>query len=82
MQYKSILFLTRFKCDFMELISCDAVKLNDWFVKASIVNGETICIILYHDNSERTIIKYFDDEEKAYIFVNALTSKMISDESV
>ena len=66
----------------MELISCDTVKLNDWMVKASIVNGETICIVLYHYNSERTIIKYFDDEEKAYNFINNLTNKMISDESV
>lgn len=66
----------------LELVSMDTVKVNDWMVKASIVNSDTICVILYHYDSERTIVKYFDDEEEAYRFITSLTSRTIDDSLV
>lgn len=56
-----------------ELFSFNTVLLENWFVKASISNADTICVLMMNIESEELVVGFFTDEVKANDFVNFWT---------
>ena len=51
------------------LISLDPVELNDWVVRTSVLNNKIICMILYNVVDFSCMVRYFDDEVSAHLFL-------------
>lgn len=50
-------------------VSISPVSLNDWLIQGSVLNNDTICIIMHHEQLLKTLIRYFTDEVQANEFV-------------
>lgn len=50
-------------------VSVNPVFLDDWSVQGSVLNNDTICIIMTHVETLKTHIRFFEDELKANMFV-------------
>lgn len=50
-------------------VSVSPVAISDWIIQGSVLNNDAICIIMYHSETLKTIIRYFTDEVKANEFV-------------
>jgi hypothetical protein len=55
-----------------KLVTITPVQFNDWIVQASVLDNDSICVIVYHRNNLRCFVQFFDDEEKANIFVRSI----------
>lgn len=53
----------------MKLVSLKPIYMNGWVVQSSILNNDTICIILYNVDFNTAIVRYFDDEVKAHVYL-------------
>lgn len=50
-------------------VSISPVQLDEWTVQGSVLNNDTICIIMIHTETLKTHIRFFEDELKANMFV-------------
>jgi hypothetical protein len=57
----------------MELYSFSPILLNGWYVKASLTNLDTICIIMQSATTNQFDIGFFHDEVDANRFINSHT---------
>lgn len=59
------------------LTSFDPVLFNKWIIKVS-VNRVTaqICVVMHHQTKALLRIGYFDDEEKANVFICNVIEEM------
>jgi len=55
-----------------KFVTVTPVRINDWIVQASVMDNDSICMIVYHTNNLRCFIRFFDDEEKANVFVRSI----------
>lgn len=53
-----------------KIYSLDPVLFKHWAVKASITNDGTICVVLFNTLTYDAQVKYFDDEEQAYVYIH------------
>lgn len=51
------------------LISLNPTLMDDWVVQASILNNKSICIIMRHSETGKTLVRFFIDEYEAHNFV-------------
>lgn len=56
----------------MKLVSIRPVVLNGWVVQGSILNNDSICLILLNVDFNTSIVRYFEDEVKAHAFLTDL----------
>lgn len=54
----------------IKLYSLEPVMFDDWAVKSSITDDEVICLVLFNTLTYESIVKYFSDEELAYIYLH------------
>lgn len=57
------------------LFSSNVVLLNEWLIKASISNLDSIMILLQNINSNEIKIKFFKDELEANKFICSHTNR-------
>jgi hypothetical protein len=55
-----------------ELVSLLPVRIGSWLIQASIMDNDTICVMLYHKNGLRCFVRFFTDEEEANQFVSSI----------
>lgn len=55
-----------------KLTTTRPVMINGWIVQGSILNNQTICLVIYHTESQHTFVRYFSDEMRAHMFVNEI----------
>lgn len=53
----------------LRLISLNPTLMDDWIVQASILNNQSICIVMRHSESGDTLVRFFVDEHDAHDFV-------------
>ena len=53
----------------LELTSVEPVVINDWILKASMTNADSILVIMHHRLLHVTKIGTFEDEDEANNFV-------------
>lgn len=58
-----------------KLVSLIPVQIGSWFVQASVLDNDSICVIVRHKNNLRCFIRFFTDEEKANSFVRSIVYK-------
>lgn len=56
----------------VRLLSMDPVKLNKWIIKASTTNLGTICLLFHDTETSELLIRYFNNEIEANLFVERL----------
>lgn len=54
----------------VKIYSLDPVLFKHWAVKASITGDGTICVVLFNTLTYDSQVKYFDDEEQAYVYIH------------
>jgi hypothetical protein len=57
------------------LVSLIPVQIGSWYVQASVLDNDSICVIVRHKNNLRCFVKFFTDEEKANMFVRSIVYK-------
>lgn len=43
--------------------------MNGWVIQGSVLDNETICLILFDVDTTLSIVRYFEDEVKAHQFL-------------
>ena len=56
----------------IELVSLLPVRISSWLIQASVMNNDTICVMLYHKHGLRCLVRFFSDEEEANLFVSSI----------
>lgn len=51
------------------LVSLEPIELYDWVIRTSVLNNKTICMILYNVASLECMVRYFQDEMEAHMFL-------------
>jgi hypothetical protein len=56
----------------VRLVSIQPTILNGWMVQGSVLNNDSICLILFNVDFQVSIVRYFEDEVKAHQFLTDL----------
>ena len=56
----------------VRLVSIQPTVLNGWIVQGSVLNNDSICLILFNVDFQVSIVRYFEDEVKAHQFLTDL----------
>ena len=56
----------------MKLVSLKPIFMNGWVVQGSILNNDSICLVLFNVDFNTSIVRYFDCEVKAHLFLTDL----------
>lgn len=56
----------------VRLVSIQPTILNGWIVQGSVLNNDSICLILFNVDFGVSIVRYFEDEVKAHQFLTDL----------
>ena len=56
----------------VRLVSINPTILNGWIVQGSVLNNDSICLILFNVDFQVSIVRYFEDEVKAHQFLTDL----------
>jgi hypothetical protein len=55
-----------------KLVTITPVQFGNWIVQASVLDNDSICIIVYHKNNLRCFVQFFENEDKANVFVKSI----------
>lgn len=55
-----------------KLVTITPVQFDDWIVQASVLDNDSICVIVYHKNNLRCFVQFFEDEDKANVWVRSI----------
>lgn len=58
-----------------KLVSLIPVAIGSWIIQASVLDNDSICVVVRHKNNLRCFIRFFTDEEKANEFVRSIVYK-------
>jgi len=65
----------------MKLLSFDAIRRDNWLLRASILGSENILIVLYNEVTFETEIRSFTNEILANMFIEyTITKHLLKDE--
>jgi len=56
----------------VRLVSIPPTILNGWLIQGSVLNNDSICLILFNVDFQVSIVRYFEDEVKAHQFLTDL----------
>ena len=56
------------------ITSLGPVKINNWTLQGSVLNNDTICLLFFDNITKMSIVKFFDDEEDALLYLRYVTS--------
>lgn len=56
----------------MRLVSIKPVVVNGWVIQGSILDNDTICLILYNIDFDQAFVRYFDDEVRAHLYLTEM----------
>lgn len=51
------------------LVSLKPMEINGWVIQGSVLDNDSICLILFDVDSTLSIVRYFEDEVKAHQFL-------------
>jgi hypothetical protein len=54
------------------IVSITPVRFGQWTVQASVMDNDSICVILNHDHNLRCFVRFFDDDRQASVFVKSI----------
>ena len=63
----------------MTLTTLGPVRIQNWILKGSILNDETICLLFFDLNTKSSIIKFFVDEDDALVYLRYVTTTNTDD---
>ena len=63
----------------MTLSSLGPVRIQNWILKGSILNDETICLVFVDTNTKSTIVKFFTNEDDALVYLRYVTTTNTDD---
>jgi hypothetical protein len=63
----------------MTLASLGPVRIQNWILKGSILNDETICLLFFDLNTKSSIIKFFVNEDDALVYLRYVTTTNTDD---
>jgi hypothetical protein len=52
------------------ITSLGPVRINNWIVRGSTLNNESICLLFFDIGTRTSIIKFFTDEEMALLYLH------------
>jgi hypothetical protein len=58
-----------------QLVSVGNVLFNDWIIKGSVANNDTICLVFMNRFTLQCIVRYFTDETKAHKFLEQVINR-------
>ena len=56
------------------LTSLGPVRINNWILKGSVLNNDTICLLFFDTVTDMSIVKFFGDEEAALLYLRYITN--------
>ena len=63
----------------MTLTTLGPVRIQNWILKGSILNDETICLLFFDLNTKSSIVKFFVDEDDALVYLRYVTTTNTDD---
>lgn len=57
------------------LVTLAPVKFGRWTVQASVFDNDSICVIANLDNNLRCFVRFFEDEDKASVWIRSIVNK-------